>query len=51
MARIKRHRILIAAVVAIILAAGIGVVVAASRVHIPAKGDEIPLAEVKRGTP
>jgi HlyD family secretion protein len=49
MARIKWHRILIAAVVAIIVAAGIGVIVAASRVRIPAKGDEIPLAEVKRG--
>lgn len=49
MARIKRHRILIVAVVAIVLAAGIGAVVAASRVSLPTKSDEIPLAEVKRG--
>lgn len=49
MARIKRHRILTWFILGIVLAAGIGAVVAASRVRLPAKGDEIPLAEVKRG--
>jgi HlyD family secretion protein len=49
MARIKRHRVFIVAVVVIVLAGGIGAVVAASRVSLPAKSDEIPLAEVKRG--
>jgi HlyD family secretion protein len=49
MARTKRHRIFIVAVVVIVLAAGIGAVVAASRVSLPAKSDEIPVAEVKRG--
>jgi HlyD family secretion protein len=49
MARIKRHRLFIVAVVVIVLAAGIGAVVAASRVRLPAKSDDIPLAEVKRG--
>jgi multidrug efflux pump subunit AcrA (membrane-fusion protein) len=49
MARAKRHRIFIWAIVAVMLASGIGAVVAASRVSLPAKSDEIPLAEVKRG--
>jgi multidrug efflux pump subunit AcrA (membrane-fusion protein) len=49
MARVKRYRILIWAIVAVVLVAGIGAVVAASRVSLPAKADEIPLAEVKRG--
>jgi len=49
MARIRRHRILTWAIVGTLLAAGIGAVVAASRVRLPVKGDEIPLAEVKRG--
>jgi HlyD family secretion protein len=49
MARIKRHRLFIVAVVVIVLAAGIGAVVAASRVRLPAKSDDIPLAQVKRG--
>ena len=49
MARIKRHRIFIWAVVGIVLVGGIGAVVAASRVSLPAKSDEIPLAEVERG--
>jgi len=49
MARVKRHRIFIWAVVGIVLVAGIGAVVAATRVKLPAKSDEIPLAEVKRG--
>jgi multidrug resistance efflux pump len=49
MARVKRHRIIIVATIAIVLAAGIGAVVAASHVSIPAKSDEIPVAVVKRG--
>jgi multidrug efflux pump subunit AcrA (membrane-fusion protein) len=49
MARIKQRRILLWAVAGIILATAVGAVVAASRVSLPAKGDEIPLAEVKRG--
>jgi HlyD family secretion protein len=49
MARIKRNRLFIVAVVVIVLAAGIGAVVAASRVRLPAKSDDIPLAQVKRG--
>ena len=43
MARIKRHRIFVVAVGVIVLAAGIGAVVAASRVSLPAKSDGIPL--------
>jgi HlyD family secretion protein len=49
MARIKQRRILLWAVAGIILATAVGAVVAASRVSLPAKGDEIPFAEVKRG--
>jgi multidrug efflux pump subunit AcrA (membrane-fusion protein) len=49
MARIKKRRILVWAGVGVLLAAGIGVVVASSRVPLNPKGDEIPLAEVKRG--
>ena len=50
MARIKRHRIFFISVAAIVLLGSIGAVVAASRVSLPAaKGDEIPVAEVKRG--
>jgi multidrug efflux pump subunit AcrA (membrane-fusion protein) len=49
MARIKRHRIFIWAIAAIALVSAIGAVVAASRVSLPAKADEIPLAEIKRG--
>ncbi|MGO9336556.1 MAG: efflux RND transporter periplasmic adaptor subunit [Terracidiphilus sp.] len=49
MARIKRYRIFIWAIAAIVLVGGIGAVVAASRVSLPAKADEIPLAEIKRG--
>jgi multidrug resistance efflux pump len=33
----------------ILLAAGIGAIVASSRVRLPARSDEIPLAEVRRG--
>jgi multidrug resistance efflux pump len=49
MAPKRRQRALIGAIVAILLAAGIGGVVAASRVKIETKGDEVPLAQVKRG--
>jgi HlyD family secretion protein len=49
MARIRRHRILVWAVVGVVLATGIGVVVASSRVTLNATNNEIPLAEVKRG--
>jgi len=49
MARIKRRRILIWAGGGIVLAAGIGGVVASSRVTLPARSDEVPVAEVKRG--
>ena len=49
MARVKRRRILIWAVLGLVLAAGIGVVVASSRVPLAAKSDEIPVALVKRG--
>jgi multidrug efflux pump subunit AcrA (membrane-fusion protein) len=49
MARVKKHRILIWAIAVILLVAGIGAVLAFSRVRLPAHGDEIPLAEVKRG--
>jgi HlyD family secretion protein len=49
MAKIRRHRILIWALVGILLAMGIGAVVAAGRVKLPANGDQIPLAMVKRG--
>jgi len=49
MARIKRHRILVWASVGVLLAAGIGVVVAHSHVPLAAHADDIPLAQVKRG--
>jgi len=49
MARIKRHRIIVWAVGGVVLVAGIGVVVASSRVPLNAKTDEIPLAQAKRG--
>ena len=49
MARIRRRRVLIWAVAGLGLAAGMGMVVAASRVRVPAKSDEIPVAVVKRG--
>jgi multidrug efflux pump subunit AcrA (membrane-fusion protein) len=49
MVRIKRRRILIQSVAGVLLVAGIGAVVAASRVRLPASSDEIPLAQVKRG--
>ena len=49
MARIKRYRTFIWAIAAIVMVGGIGAVVAASRVSLPSKADEIPLAEIKRG--
>ncbi len=49
MVRIKQRRILLWTVAGIVLAAGIGVVLASSRVSLPARSDDIPLAEVKRG--
>jgi HlyD family secretion protein len=49
MARVKRHRIVVWALVGVVLAAGVGVVVASSRVTLNPKNDDIPLAEVKRG--
>jgi HlyD family secretion protein len=49
MARARRNRVLIFVVAGLVLVAGIGLVMAASRVRVPAKGDEIPLAVVKRG--
>jgi HlyD family secretion protein len=49
MARIRQRRTLLWTVAGIILMTAVGAVVAASRVSLPAKGDEIPLAEVKRG--
>ncbi len=45
----RRQRKLTLTIAGIVLIAGIGAVVAASRVKLPAKSDEIPLAEVKRG--
>lgn len=49
MARIKRHRIFIWAVGGVVLVAGIGVLVASSRVPLNTKTDEIPLTQAKRG--
>ncbi|MGD0890309.1 MAG: HlyD family efflux transporter periplasmic adaptor subunit [Terracidiphilus sp.] len=49
MARVKKHRILIWTIAVIVLVGGIGAVVASSRVKLTTHGDEIPLAEVKRG--
>ena len=49
MARLKRRRILIGTIVALLFVAGIVTVVASSRVGLPAKPDQIPLAIVKRG--
>ena len=49
MARIKRHRILVWALVSILLAAGIGAVLASSHVPLAAGADDIPLAQVRRG--
>jgi multidrug efflux pump subunit AcrA (membrane-fusion protein) len=45
----KRRPILISTIVGISLVAGVGAVIAASRAHVTATPDEIPLAKVKRG--
>jgi len=49
MAPVRRKRIFIWAVIGVLLAAGVGAIVASSRVPLNAKSDEVPLAEVKRG--
>jgi multidrug efflux pump subunit AcrA (membrane-fusion protein) len=49
MAHIKRHRILVWGLAGILLAAGIGVVVASSHVPLAAGADDIPIAQVRRG--
>jgi multidrug efflux pump subunit AcrA (membrane-fusion protein) len=49
MALKKRHRLLVWVIVGIVLVAAIAAVVGARSVKLPAKTDEIPLAEVKRG--
>jgi HlyD family secretion protein len=49
MVKIKQRRILLWTVAGIVLAGSIGVVLASSRVGLPAGSDEVPLAEVKRG--
>jgi len=49
MARPKRSRILIWSVIGVLLAGGIGAVVASSRVPAAATASDVPLTEVKRG--
>jgi len=49
MARAKRHRILAWAVTGVVLAAGIGAVVASTRIPSKPGSDDIPLAQVSRG--
>jgi HlyD family secretion protein len=49
MARVKRRRIYVWVLVGIVLAAGIGVIVASSRVRSASNADDIPLARIKRG--
>jgi multidrug resistance efflux pump len=46
----KRHRVFTAVIVFLVLASAVGAVVAANRVHLPSKKDEVPLALVKRGS-
>jgi multidrug efflux pump subunit AcrA (membrane-fusion protein) len=46
----KRHWVFAAIIVLLILATAIGAVVAANRVHVASKKDEVPLAVVKRGS-
>jgi len=46
----KRHRVFNSIIISILLATAIGAVVAANRVHLPTKKDEVPLALVKRGS-
>jgi multidrug efflux pump subunit AcrA (membrane-fusion protein) len=45
----KRRPIFVSTIVGIVLVAGVGAVIAASRARVTATPDEIPLAEVKRG--
>lgn len=45
----KRHRTLMTSIVALVLLLTVGAVVAASRVKVSAKPDEIPIVEVRRG--
>ncbi len=49
MARMKRWRIHVWFLVGVLLAAGIGVIVASSRVRLASNADDIPLATIKRG--
>jgi HlyD family secretion protein len=49
MARVKQRRIFVWALAGVLLAAGIGVVVASSRTPLASGADDIPLAQVKRG--
>jgi HlyD family secretion protein len=49
MVRVKRRRIYVWVLVGILLAAGIGVIVASSRVRLASNADDIPLAKIKRG--
>jgi HlyD family secretion protein len=49
MARVKQRRIFMWALAGVLLAAGIGVVVASSRTPLASGADDIPLAQVKRG--
>ncbi len=46
----KRHRVFTAIIVLLTLGGAVGAVVAAHRVHLPSKNDEVPLAVVKRGS-
>jgi multidrug efflux pump subunit AcrA (membrane-fusion protein) len=45
----KRHRVFTSILVILLLVAAVGAVVAANRVQLPTKRDEVPLALVKRG--
>lgn len=49
MVRVKRRRIRIWILAGALLAAGIGVIVASSRVRLSSNADDIPLAKIKRG--
>jgi HlyD family secretion protein len=46
----RRHRVFASIIVALLLAGVVGAVVAANRVHLTSKKDEVPLAVVKRGS-
>ncbi len=49
MVRVKRRRIYVWILVGILLAVGLGVIVASSRVRLSSNTDDIPLAKIKRG--